>query len=123
MPSLSLFENDPTTEDVPPGHVFLDVGDPGDVMYIVMSGEVDLRLRGRLLETVGHGGFFGELALIDHKPRSATAVAKSPVRTVRVDQRRFLYLVQNQPFFAIEIMAVMSGRLRHADELINPKQQ
>jgi CRP/FNR family transcriptional regulator, cyclic AMP receptor protein len=59
------------------------------------------------------------MALLDHKPRSACATAKTDCRVVQVDQRRFLYLIQNTPFFAIEVMTVMSDRLRHADDLIN----
>ena len=119
MPSVTLFENDPHVAAYPKGHQFFSVGDAGDVMYVVIDGEVQLELRGQELEAVGHGGFFGEMALLDHKPRSASAVAKTDVRVVPVDQRRFLYLIQNTPFFAIEVMTVMSDRLRHADELIN----
>jgi len=118
MPSLSLFENDPNVVALPKGHQFFTVGDAGDVMYVVIEGEVELELRGQQLETVNHGGFFGEMALLDHKTRSASAAAKTDVRVVPVDQRRFLYLIQNTPFFAIEVMTVMSDRLRNADELI-----
>ena len=120
MPSLTLFENDPNVVAYPKGHQFFVAGDAGDVMYVVIAGEVQLELRGQRLEAVGHGGFFGEMALLDHKPRSANAVALTEVRVVPVDQRRFLYLIQNTPFFAIEVMTVMSDRLRHTDELINP---
>jgi len=119
MPSVTLFENDPNVVAYAKGHQFFAVGDAGDVMYVVIDGEVQLELRGQDLEAVGHGGFFGEMALLDHKPRSASAIAKTDVRVVPLDQRRFLYLIQNTPFFAIEVMTVMSDRLRHADALIN----
>ena len=118
MPSVTLFENDPNVTSFPKGHQFFAVGDAGDHMYVVIDGEVELELSGQQLEAVGHGGFFGEMALLDHKPRSANASAKTDCRVVAVDQRRFLYLIQNTPFFAIEVMTVMSDRLRHADELI-----
>jgi CRP/FNR family cyclic AMP-dependent transcriptional regulator len=119
MPSVTLFENDPNVVSLPKGHQFFSAGDPGDVMYVVIDGEVGLELRGQALETVRHGGFFGEMALLDHKPRSANAAALTDVRVVPLDQRRFLYLIQNTPFFAIEVMTVMSDRLRHTDDLIN----
>jgi CRP/FNR family cyclic AMP-dependent transcriptional regulator len=119
MPSVTLFENDPNVASFPAGHQFFAVGDPGDVMYVVIDGEVELELRGQKLEAVGHGGFFGEMALLDHKPRSASASAKTDCRVVPLDQRRFLYLIQNTPFFAIEVMTVMSDRLRHTDDLLN----
>jgi CRP-like cAMP-binding protein len=118
MPSLSLFDNDPHVAAFPRGHRFFDAGDDGDAMYVVIEGEVELSLAGKRLEVVGNGGFFGEMALLDHKARSATATARTDVRAVQIDQRRFLYLIQNTPFFAIEVMTVMSDRLRHADEMI-----
>ena len=121
MPSVTLFENDPNVTSFPKWPRFFSAGDPGDVMYVVIDGEVDVELRGAHLERVGHGGFFGEMALLDHKPRSANAMAYTDVRAVAVDQRRFLYLLQNTPFFAIEVMTVMSDRLRHADSMINPE--
>jgi CRP-like cAMP-binding protein len=55
------------------------------------------------------------MALIDHQTRSATAKAKTDARVVPVDQRRFLYLIQNTPFFAVEVMSVMARRIRNMD--------
>lgn len=118
MPSVTLFENDPNVVSYSQGQRIFVAGDPGDVMFVVIDGEVELDLNGTRLEVVGHGGFFGEMALLDHKPRSATAIARTDVRVVPVDQRRFLYLIQNTPFFAIEVMTTMSDRLRHADDMI-----
>jgi CRP-like cAMP-binding protein len=123
MPSLSLFDNDSSAMLFPAEHRFFDAGDDGDFMYVVLDGVVDLELRGVTLETVRAGGFFGEMALIDKRERSASAVAKSECKVARVDQRRFLYLVQNTPFFALEIMTTMSDRLRRVDATINSSGQ
>ena len=64
-----------------------------------------------MLETVGPGSVFGELALIDQKPRSATAVVTRDCRLVAVGERRFTTLVQQTPYFALEIMHILANRL------------
>ena len=113
-----MFANDLDAQDYPAGHRFMSVGDHGEMMYVVTEGEVEISLRGKLLETVHAGGIFGELALIDHKDRSADVAAKTDVKVSALDQKRFLYLVRNHPFFALEVMKVMADRLRHFDDLI-----
>jgi CRP/FNR family transcriptional regulator, cyclic AMP receptor protein len=91
--------------------VFQQEGAP-DVMYGVLEGELEVRVGDRIIDRVGPGGIIGEMALIDAKPRSATVVAVTPARLVPIDQRRFLFLVQQTPFFAINVMKVMAERLR-----------
>ena len=118
MPSLSIFANEPDAERFPAGHTFFHTGDHGESMYVVVEGEVDITLRGRTLERVKGGGIFGELALIDHRERSADAVAVTDVRVTTIDQKRFLYLVRNHPYFAIEVMTIMADRLRTFDDLL-----
>ena len=90
-------------------------GAPGDVMYVVLEGEVELLVRSEVLEVAGPGDLVGEMALIDAKPRSATARAKSDCRLAPVDERRFLFLVHEHPFFALHVMRVLTDRLRRMD--------
>ncbi len=118
MPDLSMFANEVDTQTFPDGHRFFGAGDAGDVMWVVLAGEVDISLRGRILEKVGPGGMFGEMALIDHRERSADVVAVGEVQAAPIDQKRFLYLIRNHPFFAIEVMKIMTDRLRHFDDLL-----
>ncbi len=73
-------------------------------MYIVTSGEVEIVLRGKVLETVGIGSVFGEMAIIDDLERSAEAYAKTEVKVVVIDQARFYQLTRNDPAFALRIM-------------------
>jgi CRP/FNR family cyclic AMP-dependent transcriptional regulator len=87
-------------------------GRPGDVLYVVLSGTVEIRIGRKVVETVGEGGIVGEMALIDRSPRSADAVAASEAVVVSIDERRFLFLVQQTPFFALNVMRVMAERLR-----------
>ena len=88
------------------------------VMYVVNGGEVEIRLGSKVLEVVGPNGIFGEMAMVDGGPRTATAVARTECKVGPIDQRRFQFLVQQTPFFAIEVMRVLVGRLRRVDELM-----
>ncbi len=118
MSSIDVLRNDPNARAVVAGDTIFNEGDPGDAAYVVTEGEVELSLDGRPLETVGAGGIFGEMALIDRQARSATARAKSDARIVAVDQTRFLYLLQNTPFFAVEVMQIMANRIRRMDATV-----
>ncbi len=110
-----MFASDLDAQHVPAGHRFFTVGDQGEIMFVVTEGEVEVSLRGILLETIHAGGIFGELALIDHRERSADVVATTDVKVSKIDQKRFLYLVRNHPFFALEVMKIMADRLRRFD--------
>ena len=95
------------------GEFVFKAGDPGETMYIITEGEVDiLDGSGTALDTAGPGSIVGELALIDDEPRSATVVAKTACRLVPVDRRRFEYMVQETPLFGIAVMKVLADRLR-----------
>jgi CRP/FNR family cyclic AMP-dependent transcriptional regulator len=99
------------------GQIIFREGDAGDYMYIVKSGEVDIRIRDRLAETIVQGGVFGEMALLDEAPRSATALARTDCEVVPLDEKRFLFMVQQTPFFALELMKLLAQRLRIMDQL------
>jgi CRP-like cAMP-binding protein len=112
-PRPNLFQHDSGAEVKQAGQVIFAAGDaPGDLMYAVAEGEVDIQLNGVTVETVGPGGFFGEIALIDHQPRSATVVARTDARVVAITPRRFTFLVQQNPYFALEVMRTMVARIR-----------
>jgi CRP-like cAMP-binding protein len=81
-------------------------------MYVVLDGDVEVRIRHELIEVLGPGEILGEMALIDTKARSATAVARSKCRLALVDEHSFLFLVEETPFFALHVMRVLVHRLR-----------
>lgn len=99
------------------GQIIFREGDPGDQLYIVAEGEVDIVTDSQLLETVKTGGIFGEMALIDDKPRSATAIARTDCVLAPVSRQHFLTLVERTPLFALQVMRVMAERLRR----VNPR--
>jgi CRP-like cAMP-binding protein len=90
-------------------------GAPGELMYVVRQGEVALRVKGKLVETLGPGGVLGEMALIEHAPRTATATANSDCTLVPIAEKRFMFMVQQTPHFALQIMKIMAERLRRMD--------
>ena len=94
------------------GKVVFREGDPGDVVYVVLDGKVDLRLKGRLVETVGPGGILGEMALIEQAPRVASATARTACDLQPISEERFMSMIQQTPHFALQIMKVMASRLR-----------
>lgn len=97
------------------GQRIFSEGDPGDVMYVVRNGQVDLHVKGHLVDALGPGGVLGEMALIDHAPRTATATARSDCTLVPIPEKRFTFMVQQTPHFALQIMKVMAERLRRMD--------
>ena len=97
------------------GDIIFKQGDPGLMMYVVKEGTVELRAEGVLLEIVEPGHIFGEMALIEGSTRSATAVAASDCKVVPLDQDKFMFMVQQTPYFAIEVLKIMARRLRTAN--------
>jgi len=98
-----------------PGQVIFAEGETGHEMFIVRTGSVDLRIGDTVIETVEQGGAFGELALVDPAPRSATAVAGPDCTLVLVDEGSFTDLLRRVPGLGLEIMRVMARRLRRAN--------
>jgi CRP/FNR family cyclic AMP-dependent transcriptional regulator len=114
LQALMAIEDAPIKLD--PGQVIFSQGDPGHQMFIVRTGTVELRIGDTVIETVGQGGMFGELALVDSSPRSATAIAGSDCTLVMVEQRSFNDLLRRVPGLGLEIMRVMASRLRRASQ-------
>lgn len=97
------------------GQTVFREGEPGDRMYIVVEGQIDIVADGQVLETVETGGILGELALIDAKPRSAGAISRTACVLAPITRQHFLTLVQRTPLFALQVMRVMAERLRRAN--------
>jgi CRP-like cAMP-binding protein len=94
------------------GDTVFEAGDEGNFMYVVQDGEVEVSVNGRVIDTLGPGGVFGEMALIDSGPRTATVKAITDCRLVALDEVKFIYHVHRTPFFALQVMRVMNERLR-----------
>jgi CRP-like cAMP-binding protein len=112
---LTLFERSKDTKTYPAGSVIFTEGDEGDFAYVVMEGEVELQVKGQIVHVVDAGDIFGEMALLKQEPRVATATAKTDCSVVYLDQNRFMFMVQQVPFFAVHVMRVLADRLRTMD--------
>jgi len=107
---LFAIEDDPRVCEA--GEVIFREYDMGAEMYVVLEGQVDLRIGDTIVETLGPGEPFGEMALIDQAPRTATAIAKTDCKLAVISEKRFLFMVQTTPHFAQRLMKVMADRLR-----------
>lgn len=113
MATVDLVKRERNTKRYTAGDVIFAEGDKGkDCFYVLESGEVDISNHKKFLETVQTGGFFGEMGMVNHKPRSATAVAKTDCVVVEVNEGDFYFMIQHSPFFALEMMQVLSERVR-----------
>ncbi len=108
------------------GEVIFHLGDPGDALFIIVSGEVKISLPSEsgdeaILVRLQPGDVFGELALLDGAPRSATATALNAVETVVLPRDRFRELIANEPMVRDALLASLAGELRrlttHVEEL------
>lgn len=117
MATINLFRNTSNFEIVPPNQVIIEEGEQGDAMYIILEGFVDIILDGEVFETVGEGGIFGEMALIDNEPRSATVIAKTYCKVVPVTRKQFNFMIQQTPYFVTTVMSIMADRLRRMNAI------
>lgn len=99
------------------GETLFQEGQPGDFMYVLLEGQIDVLIHGHTVGTFEAVEIIGEMALIDAQPRSATVVTKTDCNLVRIDQSRFKYLIQQRPEFAIDVMRMLVERIRWMDAL------
>jgi CRP/FNR family transcriptional regulator, cyclic AMP receptor protein len=113
---LGLFGKETDLVTLAPGDVLFEKNESGRFMYVVKSGEMQVIDGNYVYETVSAGGILGEMALVDAGPRSATVRAVKQSVVIPLDERRFLFMVSQTPFFALRVMRVMSARLRAMNE-------
>lgn len=107
----------------PKGSIVFYEGDPGDFLLIILSGRVKVVLFGEeekevILAILGPGSFFGEMAVLDATPRSATVQTLEPSLFLHIDQEKFSSLVKKHPQLSLKIMKHLTTRLREANEQI-----
>ena len=112
MNPADLFSQQDDVVRLAPGDVLFREGERGDAMFVLLEGTMDIIVGDRVVENSRRGAIIGEMALIDQSPRGATAIAHDPAQLARVDQRRFHFLIQQNPFFATHIMKELADRLR-----------
>lgn len=133
LKSTKLFEQTPESilteivpilreEEVAAGEVIFERGDHGACMYIIFEGEIEVYDKDLIFATLGNRDFFGELALLDPEPRSASVRAKSDGLLLRLDQQDFYELIEDQPDVMRGIIQILCRRLRKQNELLRTYQ-
>jgi CRP-like cAMP-binding protein len=112
--SLLIASNLPTLSFIADEVIFRE-GHKGDELYIIKSGTVEIHGGQRVLAILEEGDFFGEMALIDPAPRSASAIARSDVQLIPISEKRFIELVTETPAFALDLLRILVRRMRARD--------
>lgn len=110
--NINFFLHDERTEEFAAGDTIFNKGDSGENMYGIQSGEVDLVYQENVIASLKPGDIFGEMALADSSPRSATAIAKTDCKLSAIDSSYFLIKIQHQPMFALFVIQTIADRLR-----------
>ena len=115
MKVRGLFANATAIREVPAGTVIFSEGDAGEEMFGVIEGEVEVRTHNGHITLLEVDDTFGEMAIVDQIPRSATAVAVVDTKLAVINRHRFLFLVHETPMFALQVMSSIAERLRTRD--------
>jgi CRP/FNR family cyclic AMP-dependent transcriptional regulator len=121
MKFLHAFHGWEDTVEFDSGATVFSEGDTADVLFVILSGEVELKLRGESLGNEKAGGIIGEMALIPSAACSTTAVALSQVRLARLDREQLGEVINQNSEFSLHVMAVLANRLRAVDRYITER--
>jgi CRP/FNR family transcriptional regulator, cyclic AMP receptor protein len=119
LASLQAGLGDQATVRYERGKVIMVAGQTGALMYVVLEGRVAISIRGAIVERVGPGGVFGEMALVDQSPRSANAAAETDCALLAINRTVFLSMVKSDPTFGISLLSSMAERVRNTAAGIN----
>jgi CRP-like cAMP-binding protein len=115
---LETFKGSNDLVEFPAGTVIFNEDANGGEMYVVIEGEVEVSLKGKLLAVAGAGEIVGEMALISADIRSATVTARTDCKLAVIDQSSFESLIRHMPEFSRHVMNVLVERIHHAYEKI-----
>jgi CRP-like cAMP-binding protein len=113
LASLSQGLGDPAQQRYNKGQVIMVAGQTGALMYVVLEGKVAISIRGAVVQYVGPGAVFGEMALIDQSPRSANAAAESDCVLLGINRQVFLNLIKSNPTFGSSLLTAVAERVRN----------
>lgn len=119
MNFANLFHHESDPKYFAAGEVIINVGDHDKHMYVLLEGEAEVLVRDQVVEVEKPGTVFGEMSMIGAREARASVRAKTDITVAVVDERRFLFLVQQHPTFALELMRLMADRLENMNERIS----
>ena len=114
-PSLDLIERLADEVDVPDGYHLMREGAIAQEFFLIVEGRVRIERGDKPINTLGPGDFLGEIALIDHGPRTATAVTEGPAKLLVINRQGFNSLLAASPDITIEVMKALATRVRHLE--------
>ena len=118
--TIELFQRPPSPQTFSAGSLIFQAGERGDVIYGVISGEVEILVDGKVVETIHKGDIFGEGVLVHiDRQRESTAIAKTDSLLAFLDREHFMFAVQQTPMFALEVMKSYSDRLRRLRHILS----
>ena len=100
--------------DFPAGKELIREGAPGREFFVLLDGTVEVKRKGRRVNRLQGGDFFGEIALISRSPRTATVVTTSPVRSLVITDRSFRTLLERSPDIQLKVLEALAERLAPA---------
>jgi len=113
-----LSGNHVETRRVRAGGIIFREGEQADELFVIKSGYVRIQVGNRTMADLTTDNIFGEMALIDSEPRSATAMAITDVELVAISEKQFLFLVSQTPYFALKVMRILVQRLRATNKVL-----
>ena len=114
---FGLFRHSAKTVVHPAGSTIFEEGQAGHTMYAIRRGRVAIMVDGRTVDTLAEEEIFGEMALLEQATRAATVVTLEETELVEIDEAQFFLFVRQNPHFALQLMQLLSERLRRADAL------
>ena len=118
MIPIEIFSHNATKIRIPAGQALFMEREEGNKMYVLETGIAEVFVQNRLVETLEHGSVVGEMGLVSPGPHCASVIAVKDCAFVAVDERRFQFLVQQTPYFAVQVMRLMAERLRATNKLL-----
>ena len=116
--TVSIFQKQPDPQVFSAGQVIFEEGQPGEHMYGILEGTVDILVNGKVVETINTGEVFGVGVLVGVKNRTYTAIAKVDSKLGFLDEKKFLFAVQETPMFALQVMRSYSERLSRLQHIV-----
>jgi len=107
-----------TTMRYSAGKAIMNEGDAGTSMYIVLDGSVAISIKGKVVEMVTAGGTFGEMALVDQSPRTASAIAETETALLAINRSALIALVKHEPAVGLTMLRSVAARLRHMNAML-----
>lgn len=118
MNPADLFSHEENPVRLASGETLFKAGESGDCMFVLLEGALSVNVGDKIVEHSTRGAILGEMALFDHSTRAATVIASEASILAKIDDRRFRYLISQNPFFAMHVMKLLADRIRQMNQML-----